>query len=114
MVFGFSMWATPNKAFPMWCRRHSALCFPAPLISALIVIHPRWAVLARSGSLAGAPNSMVLATQAMRVRKPPQMRLTLEGTLGEGVYAKDVILYSSSAASALIWRAASLWNSPAA
>ena len=35
----------------------------------------------------------VLATQAMWVRKPPQMRLTLEGTLGEGVYAKDVILY---------------------
>ena len=35
----------------------------------------------------------VLATQAMWVRKPRQMRLALEGTLGEGVYAKDVILH---------------------
>jgi 3-isopropylmalate/(R)-2-methylmalate dehydratase large subunit len=35
----------------------------------------------------------VLATQAMWIRKPRQMRLTLEGALGDGVYAKDVILY---------------------
>src|SRR5215203_1688344 len=35
----------------------------------------------------------VLATQAMWVRKPRQMRLTLGGALGEGVYAKDIILY---------------------
>jgi 3-isopropylmalate/(R)-2-methylmalate dehydratase large subunit len=35
----------------------------------------------------------VLATQTMWVRKPRQMRLTLEGALGEGVCAKDVILY---------------------
>ena len=35
----------------------------------------------------------VLATQAMWMRKPRQMRLTLEGALGEGVYAKDVILH---------------------
>ena len=29
----------------------------------------------------------------MWVRKPRQMRLTLEGGLGLGVYAKDLILY---------------------
>lgn len=35
----------------------------------------------------------VLATQAMWVRKPRQMRINLAGTLGAGVCAKDVILY---------------------
>ena len=35
----------------------------------------------------------VLATQTMWMRKPRQMRLTLEGALGRGVCAKDVILY---------------------
>jgi len=35
----------------------------------------------------------VLATQAMWVRKPRQMRIHLEGTLGIGVCAKDVILH---------------------
>jgi 3-isopropylmalate/(R)-2-methylmalate dehydratase large subunit len=34
----------------------------------------------------------VLATQAMWVRKPAQMRVRLEGRLDDGVYAKDVIL----------------------
>jgi 3-isopropylmalate/(R)-2-methylmalate dehydratase large subunit len=35
----------------------------------------------------------VLATQAMWVRKPRQMRVRLEGRLDDGVYAKDVILH---------------------
>lgn len=35
----------------------------------------------------------VLATQAMWMRKPRQMRISLEGTLGIGVFAKDVILH---------------------
>jgi 3-isopropylmalate/(R)-2-methylmalate dehydratase large subunit len=35
----------------------------------------------------------VLATQAMWMCKPRQMRLTLEGALRSGVYAKDLILY---------------------
>ena len=35
----------------------------------------------------------VLATQTMWLRKPRQMRLTFEGTLGSGVYAKDLILH---------------------
>lgn len=35
----------------------------------------------------------VLATQAMWMRKPRQMRISLEGTLGAGVFAKDVILH---------------------
>src|SRR5690348_9653495 len=35
----------------------------------------------------------VLATQTMWMRKPRQMRLSLEGALGPGVYAKDLILH---------------------
>jgi 3-isopropylmalate/(R)-2-methylmalate dehydratase large subunit len=35
----------------------------------------------------------VLATQAMWVRKPRQMRVRLDGRLDDGVYAKDVILH---------------------
>jgi 3-isopropylmalate/(R)-2-methylmalate dehydratase large subunit len=35
----------------------------------------------------------VMATQALVLRKPRQMRITFRGTLPEGVYAKDLILY---------------------
>ncbi len=34
-----------------------------------------------------------LATSTLRMRKPKQMRLTLDGVLGQGVTAKDVILH---------------------
>ena len=67
MVFGFSMWATPNRA-PV-ALPALGLCFPARPISALTVIHPPWAVLARSGC--GAPNPYVLATQVMDAQATP-------------------------------------------
>lgn len=34
-----------------------------------------------------------LATEALRLKKPPQMRVWLDGQLGDAVSAKDVILY---------------------
>jgi 3-isopropylmalate/(R)-2-methylmalate dehydratase large subunit len=36
---------------------------------------------------------MVLATQCLLQSKPKQMRINVEGTLGKGVTAKDIILY---------------------
>ena len=35
----------------------------------------------------------VIAAQALLARKPKQMRITFEGALGPGVFAKDLILY---------------------
>lgn len=35
----------------------------------------------------------VLATQCILQRKPKTMRITIDGELGKGVYAKDIILY---------------------
>ena len=35
----------------------------------------------------------VMAAQALLLRKPKQMRITFHGTLGPGVFAKDLILY---------------------
>ena len=38
----------------------------------------------------------VIATQALLQRKPKQMRITFNGSIGPGVYAKDLILYFMS------------------
>ena len=35
----------------------------------------------------------VMATQSLLVRKPQQMRITFDGSMAKGVYAKDLILY---------------------
>ncbi|MBW1963517.1 MAG: 3-isopropylmalate dehydratase large subunit, partial [Deltaproteobacteria bacterium] len=43
---------------------------------------------------------MVLATQCVLQPKPKKMRITVEGTLGKGVTAKDIILYIISKISA--------------
>ncbi len=43
---------------------------------------------------------MVLATQCILQPKPKKMRITVEGTLGKGVTAKDIILYIISKISA--------------
>ena len=43
---------------------------------------------------------MVLATQCVLQPKPKKMRITVEGTLGKGVTAKDMILYITSKTSA--------------
>jgi 3-isopropylmalate/(R)-2-methylmalate dehydratase large subunit len=43
---------------------------------------------------------MVLATQCILQPKPKKMRITVEGTLGKGVTAKDIILYIISRISA--------------
>jgi 3-isopropylmalate/(R)-2-methylmalate dehydratase large subunit len=43
--------------------------------------------------IGSSESSHVLATQAMRQRKPKRMRIRLDGKLGHGVVAKDVILH---------------------
>ncbi|HJZ39673.1 MAG TPA: 3-isopropylmalate dehydratase large subunit [Bacteroidales bacterium] len=43
---------------------------------------------------------MVLATQCVLQQKPGKMRITIDGTLGKGVTAKDIILYIISNISA--------------
>ena len=43
---------------------------------------------------------MVLATQCILQPKPKKMRITVDGTLGKGVTAKDIILYIISKISA--------------
>jgi len=43
---------------------------------------------------------MVLATQCIMQPKPKKMRITIDGTLGKGVTAKDIILYIISKISA--------------